>query len=256
MLAALAARPSLLQPLALAPGAVDAFRALLSALPARHRSHLAAGKGWQGACARAAQDACAVLPRQLPRGGGRFNPVAGGSSGAVGAALPLLGCTLGLAGLTVAIGLHRREVAGVVQAYAGRPAAERLDEMLLTPLEAALAPALPALDALMTAAAPAVTATWEAAAPVLEAAHTAALPALEAVRRAAAPALERAAACAGPALEAVRHAAAPVLERAAATAGPALEAVHHAAAPVLEAAHAAVLPALEAVRARLLALLA
>lgn len=47
VLAALLQRPELLKPLLQQPDAAGAFRELLAALPARHRAHLAAGKGWQ-----------------------------------------------------------------------------------------------------------------------------------------------------------------------------------------------------------------
>jgi hypothetical protein len=47
VLAALLQQPQLLKPLLQQPDAAGAFRELLAALPARHRSHLATGKGWQ-----------------------------------------------------------------------------------------------------------------------------------------------------------------------------------------------------------------
>jgi hypothetical protein len=47
VLAALLQQPQLLKPLLQQPDATGAFREVLAALPARHRSHLATGKGWQ-----------------------------------------------------------------------------------------------------------------------------------------------------------------------------------------------------------------
>ncbi|KAF6264261.1 hypothetical protein COO60DRAFT_1660272 [Scenedesmus sp. NREL 46B-D3] len=186
VLAALLQQPQLLKPLLQQPDAAGAFRELLAALPVRHRSHLAAGKGWQGSCARVAEDACSKLPKKLGRagkggkGGARSGSSAGSSVGGLGV---VLGAAAALAGVVVMAGLYRREVAGVVQAYAGKNAAEQLDAVLL-PLEASL-------QQLHAAAAPHVAALQAATAPHIEAFRASAGPHVQAARAAAAPLLQQ-----------------------------------------------------------------
>ncbi|WIA35372.1 hypothetical protein OEZ86_003823 [Tetradesmus obliquus] len=186
VLAALLQRPELLKPLLQQPDAAGAFRELLAALPARHRAHLAAGKGWQGSCARVAEDACSKLPKKLGRAGRGGKGAArsqGSGSSSLGSLGVVLGATAALAGVVVMAGLYRREVAGVVQAYAGKEAAQQVDTVLL-PLEASL-------QQLQAAAAPHVAALQAAAAPHIESLQAAAGPHLEAARAAAAPLLQQ-----------------------------------------------------------------
>lgn len=163
VLAALAQQPQLLGPLTQQRGSREAFRALLAALPARHRAHLATGKGWQGQCARVAEDACNKLPRKLGGWGS-------GGSGRVGPVMTVLGLGSVAAGVAVVAGLYRREVAGVVAAYAGVDAAQQLDQALLAPLESSVQQGLkaaePYVQQLHAAAGPALAAAWERAGPV------------------------------------------------------------------------------------------
>eukprot|EP00775_Hariotina_reticulata_P009738 gene9738-9896_t len=180
---ALQQRPQLLQPLLAQRQSKEAFKKLMEALPARHRTHLTAGKGWQGACARVAEGACSKLQRRAGGGwGGTRSSNQGASSSSKGGMglLPLVGVTFTVAGIAVVAGLYRREVAGVVSAYAGQEAAEKVDVSVLAPLEAvvlqgrtAVEPYLqqyvqPVVDQVVTAAEPAVVAAWKAAEPVVE----------------------------------------------------------------------------------------
>jgi hypothetical protein len=178
VLAALLRRPELLGPLQQAGASKAAFRRLLAALPARHRAHLAAGKGWQGACARVAEDACAKLPRKL---GGRLGVFGGGGgggargAGGVGSVMAVLGLGSVVGGIMAVGGLYRREVAGVVAAYAGKDTAQQLDGALLRHLEAGmqqgLAAAQPLLQQLQVAAGPAAAAAWAQVGPLWQAAQ-------------------------------------------------------------------------------------
>lgn len=83
----------------------------------------------------------------------------------------ILGATTALAGVVVMAGLYRREVAGIVQAYAGKEAAEQLDGQVLVPLEAAVQQlqevAAPHLAQLQAAAGPHLQQARAAAAPLL-----------------------------------------------------------------------------------------
>lgn len=145
VLCALARKPELLRPVASSRPRADTLRKLLSALPARHQAHLAAGKGWQGAAAKASEGAIATIRRRVGGGwggGGRGGGAGKGkSSGGGSLAAGALAAAAAAAGLLAFASTYRREVAGVVQHYAGRPAAEALDASLLAPLSAALAPA-------------------------------------------------------------------------------------------------------------------
>jgi hypothetical protein len=173
VLAALVQQPALLGPLLQQRSSVQAFRGLLAALPARHRSHLATGKGWQGACARVAEDACNKLPRKLGRGGWGKGGKGGQGSGSagVGAVMTILGLGSVAAGIVVVGGLCRREVAGVVAAYAGKDVAEQLEQQLLLPFESGVQHGLkvaePYLQQLQEAAGPSVAAAWEKVGPVV-----------------------------------------------------------------------------------------
>jgi hypothetical protein len=171
VLAALVQQPQLLGPLLQQRTSVEAFRGLLSALPARHRSHLAAGKGWQGTCARVAEDACNKLPRKLGRGGwGKGSK--GGSAGGIGPVMTVLGVGSLAAGMMVMGGLYRREVAGVVAAYAGTDVAQQLEQQLLMPLESGVNQGLkmaePYLQQLQEVAGPSVAIAWEKVGPVVQ----------------------------------------------------------------------------------------
>ncbi|KAI8462957.1 MAG: hypothetical protein J3K34DRAFT_527379 [Monoraphidium minutum] len=152
VLAALARRPELLRPVLAGRGRAEALRKLLDALPSRHKAFLAAGKGWQAAAAASAERSAAALRRRAAGGwGGAFGggkaagkggKAGGGGGGLAGGALAAAAV---FGSLLVVASTYRREVAGVVQHYAGRPAAEALDASLLAPLSAALAPARLAL---------------------------------------------------------------------------------------------------------------
>jgi hypothetical protein len=153
ILAALQQRPALLQPLLATPGAAASFRMLLSALPARHHTFLATGKGgWQGACAKVAEDACGKLAKRLPRG--RFGSAAAATGGRGSGLVTVLGLTLLMVGLVVVLGVYRREVAGIVQAYAGKEAAQQLDAAVLAPLATGLQQAAPYVQQARQAAGP------------------------------------------------------------------------------------------------------
>lgn len=169
ILAALVQQPKLLGPLQQQRVSKEAFRGLLAALPARHRTFLATGKGWQGACARVAQDACGKLPRKLGRSGWNGSSKgAGGSSGGVSPVIAVLGLSSVVVGVVVMSGIYRREVAGVVAAYAGKAQAEQLDVQVLAPIESlvqqGLAAAEPYLQQLQEAAGPA----WEKVGPLVQ----------------------------------------------------------------------------------------
>lgn len=172
VLAALVQQPQLLGPLLQQRSSVEAFRGLLSALPARHRSHLATGKGWQGTCARVAEDACNKLPRKLGRGGWGKGGSKGGSTGGIGPVMTVLGLGSLMAGVLVMGGLYRHEVAGVVAAYAGKDAAHQLDQQLLVPLETGVEQGMrlaePYVQQLQEVAGPTVAAAWEKIGPVVE----------------------------------------------------------------------------------------
>lgn len=135
------------------------------------RTHLLTGKGWQGHCARVAEDACTKLPKKLGRGGWRKGSK-GGNSGSVGPAMTILGLGSMLAGVLAIAGLYRREVAGVVAAYAGQDAAEQLEQQLLLPLEAGVQEGMrmagPYLQQLQEVAGPTVAAAWEKVGPLAE----------------------------------------------------------------------------------------
>lgn len=171
ILAALVQQPQLMSPLLSQRTSVEAFRGLLAALPARHRSHLATGKGWQGSCARVAEDACNKLPRKLGRGGWGSKGK-GGSRGGVSPIMAVLGLGSVAAGVLVVGGLYRREVAGVVAAYAGEDLAQQLEQQLLMPLEAGVQEGLkiaePYLQQLQEVAGPSVAAAWEKVGPIVE----------------------------------------------------------------------------------------
>jgi hypothetical protein len=151
ILAALQQRPALLQPLLATPGAAASLRMLLSALPARHHTFLATGKGgWQGACAKVAEDACGKLAKRLPRG--RLGSTSAGGHGS--SLATVLGLAVLVFGLVVVLGVYRLEVAGIVQAYAGKEAAQQLDAAVLAPLTVALQQVAPYVQQAQQAAAP------------------------------------------------------------------------------------------------------
>eukprot|EP00882_Tetradesmus_deserticola_P014478 GHRQ01015397.1.p1 GENE.GHRQ01015397.1~~GHRQ01015397.1.p1 ORF type:complete len:243 (+),score=122.15 GHRQ01015397.1:534-1262(+) len=153
ILAALQQQPALLQPLLSSPGAADLLRKLLSALPARHHTYLATGKGgWQGACAKVAEDACSRLARKLPRG--RFGGGAATAGGCGSTAMTVLGLAVLVVGLAAVLGVYRLEAAGIVQAYAGKEVAQQLDGAVLSPLAAGLQQVVPHLQQVQQAAAP------------------------------------------------------------------------------------------------------
>lgn len=173
VLAALVQQPALLGPLLQQPrSTVEAFRGLLAALPTRHRGFLASGKGWQGSCARVAEDACSKLPRKLGRGGWGKGGSKGSGGGSVGPVMTLLGLGSLAAGVLCVGGLYRREVAGVVAAYAGKDVAAQLEQQLLLPLESGVQQGLrmaePYLAQLQAAAGPSVAAAWEKVGPLVE----------------------------------------------------------------------------------------
>lgn len=174
ILAALEKHPHLLQPLVANPAKVELLLQLLAALPARHRTFLAAGKGgWQGACAKAAEDACHGLPRKLPRGRWRGAGAAAarqsGSSGALGQAAAVIAGTAAMAGVVMMLGVYRHEVAGIVQAYAGKEAAQQLDANVLAPLAAGLQQAAPYVQQVQQAAQPYVQQAEEVLRPSIDA---------------------------------------------------------------------------------------
>uniref|UniRef100_A0A383V7Q4 Uncharacterized protein n=1 Tax=Tetradesmus obliquus TaxID=3088 RepID=A0A383V7Q4_TETOB len=153
ILAALQQRPALLQPLLSTPRAAASLQQLLAALPARHHTFLATSKGgWQGACARVADDACSKLARKLPRG--RFRGGAAAAGGGGSSVATVLGLVVLLVGLVVVLGLYRLEVAGIVQAYAGKDAAQQLDAAVLAPLAVGLQQLAPFVQQAQQAAAP------------------------------------------------------------------------------------------------------
>ncbi len=193
VLAALARRPELLRPLLANRARADALRQLLAALPSRHKSFLAAGKGWQGAAARSAEGSIAALRRRASggwagafggKGGGKGS--GGGGGGAATAVTGLLAAAVAGVGVLAVAATYRLEVGGVVTHYAGRPAAEALDSSLLAPLNLALAPARAAL-------APHAAAAIEALAPHVAALRLKLAPLAAEVQKAAAPAAAAAA---------------------------------------------------------------
>ncbi|GBF96506.1 hypothetical protein Rsub_09848 [Raphidocelis subcapitata] len=205
VLCTLARRPELLRPVLANRGRSDSLRRLLAALPARHRSALAMGKGWQAAAARASDGAVSTLQRRAAggwgaafggggggKGGGKARAGGGGGGLLVGA----VGAAAAAAGVLAVVATHRREVCGLLAHYAGRDAAEALDASL-APVDAALAPAraaaAPHVAALLAAAAPHVEAARAAAAPRVEAAAAALAPHLQALQQRAAPLVEQAA---------------------------------------------------------------
>lgn len=140
-----------------------------------------AGKGWQGACARVAEDACQKLPRKLGGGWGasKRSGAQGGGGSSFRAGLGLLFMTTAVTGMLAVVGLHRRELAGMLTTYAGPEAAAAADQYVLEPVETGVAAALKAAQPLIEAATPAVASAWEAAAPTVAAAWEAAAPTVE-----------------------------------------------------------------------------
>jgi hypothetical protein len=186
-----------------------ALRQLLQALPARHKFHLASGKGWQGSCARAAQDACAGL---LARSAAAGRAAEAGARGAAAAAAGRLLAALALAaGVAATAAYHRAEVADVVGRYAGREVAGKLHGGLAA-VHAALAPHL---DPLLAAAQPHVDAALAAAQPHVDAALAAARPRLAQAAAAAQPYLQQAAEAAQPALAYLQREVLPAVQQAA-----------------------------------------
>ncbi len=188
-----------------------AFRQLLQALPPRHKFHLQSGKGWQGACARAAQEACAGL---LGKSAAAGRAAARGAQGPAAAAGRALGALALLGGAALTAAYHRAEVADVVGRYAGAPAAEQLHG-LLAALHAAAAPHL---DPLLARARPHVDAAVAAVQPPLERAAAAAMPHVRQAAAAAQPYLQRAAEAAQPALGYLQREVLPAVSQAAAQA--------------------------------------
>lgn len=66
----------------------------------------------------------------------------------------VLGLAVLLVGLVVVLGLYRLEVAGIVQAYAGKEAAQQLDAAVLSPLAVGLQQLAPYVQQAQQAAAP------------------------------------------------------------------------------------------------------
>lgn len=150
------------------------------------------GKGWQGSCARVAEDACTKLPRKLGRGGwgkkgGKGGAGSSSSGGGVGPVMTLLGLGSMTVGVLVMAGLYRREVAGVVAAYAGKDAAEQLEQQLLVPLESGVQQGLeiagPYIAQLQEVAGPAVASAWEKMGPLVQQAGEQAAPAVAALQQ-------------------------------------------------------------------------
>ncbi len=182
-------RPELMRPLTGQRPKAAALRALAAALPARHRSQLAQGKGWQGACARVAEDACAGLARQRGAFGGRR------SSGGSGAGLAMLSTLAVTAGVVGVAAWHRAEVTPLVAKWAGAEAAHKLDAAVLVPLQQHL------------------TAAHAAAAPLLAQAQQAVLPYAAAASKAAEPHVVRAQALVEPLWQQAQEAAAPLVAK-------------------------------------------
>ena len=203
VLVAISKKPSLLQPLTRQRGKADQLRELLAALPTRHRSHLAAGKGWQGACAKAADDACKVLTKKVGSGG-RSKRGSGGSGG-TSAVLVLLGGTAAAAGVIITAAVYRREVGGIVSHYAGKDFAQQLDSAVLGPLSE-----------------------------VIQLATVAAEPYLAQAKEIAEPYWLQVEAVAGPKLQQLQEAAQPHLETLQVAAQPYVEQLHAKVAPAVE----------------------
>lgn len=176
ILAAMLQHPQLLRPLQQNPEAAGAFKELLAALPARHRTHLTAGKGWQGACARVAEDACKKLPKKVGGRGWKSSKMSSASSRGGSSVAALLGVTAALAGCVIMSGLYRHEVAGIVQAYPGKDAAEQLDKQVLLPLEGLVQQAQPYVEQLQQALEPTIAKVQEVAGPAVSQAWAAVEP--------------------------------------------------------------------------------
>lgn len=120
------------------PGKAQQLRQLLEALPARHKTFLASGKGWQGACAASSEQACTGLLKRLQRGG-----AAALQPALVAGVLLISGGVM----LTVAA-YHNREVAALAHHYIGADVARPLHKALQQ-VHAVVAPVVdPALAAL------------------------------------------------------------------------------------------------------------
>lgn len=185
---AMASRPDAIRVLQRNKPKAALLRKLLAALPARHRSLLEGGKGWQGACAAAAEDAVAVMSGRGRAGGRRGG--AGGSSGH-DALLGVAGGVLVLGGVLAVSAWQRQEVVALLGHYAGGEVAQQVDMLLLQPLhaqmEVAAAVAEPHARAAADAATPYVEAATAALAPHLAAAKAAVAPLVEQAQEAAAP---------------------------------------------------------------------
>jgi Tfp pilus assembly PilM family ATPase len=68
----------------------------------------------------------------------------------------VLGLAVLVLGLVVVLGLYRLEVAGIVQAYAGKEAAQQLDAAVLSPIAAGMQELAPYVQQAREAAAPLV----------------------------------------------------------------------------------------------------
>jgi hypothetical protein len=197
VLVALAQQPALLGPALQGKAAHGYLKQLFVALPSRHRSHLVNGKGWQLACARAAEGACATLSRRVGGGwGGARSAGRGGAGSGLLSALGLVGGVAALAGVLVTAAVHRREVGGLLTHYAGPEVASQVDGLLLQPLSEAVAAASAAAAPHLAAAQEVVGPYWEqaqaAAEPHLAAAAAALAPHLAAAQEALAPLLAQA----------------------------------------------------------------
>jgi hypothetical protein len=66
----------------------------------------------------------------------------------------LLGLSVLVMGMLIVLGLYRREVEGIVQAYAGKEAAQQLDAAVLLPLAEGVQQLVPFMQQVQQAAAP------------------------------------------------------------------------------------------------------
>lgn len=123
-----------------------AWLRLLDALPARHKFALKQGKGWQGACARASEEAIGKL-----RGRAASSTRSGGSSLlTVLTYLTLSGASAVV--ITAVLAANHQEVTALVGRYVNPVAAQQVDRVLGKVAEASL----PATRALLEAAQPGI----------------------------------------------------------------------------------------------------
>lgn len=193
VLQALYKHPSILEPIAANPGKLHNLRILVSvALPVRHKTFLAQGKGWQGACATAAEAACAGLSKKLAvmtTAAGRRKSAGGAGGG--GAAVRVLGTTALAASILAVAAVYRLEVGGVLHQYIGADATRKLDTTVLLPLQTVLhqayAAAQPVLQQVEEHVGPHVTAVQQALQPYVHNVQEAAHPYVEQLQQFATP---------------------------------------------------------------------